>query len=98
MDQNPEKAREAIKEEIKRYRDLQHVTDNEAFKAYSSLLIDTVVNKMIWAFTENNIKDWNDFCKLRGEIVARLQPLQEVHGAQAMIEQLTQQLNQYFTD
>lgn len=96
METKPNDAKQAIQEDIKRYRELQAIADQEAFQAYSASLINTVVNKMIWAFTESNIKDWNDFCKLRGEVVARLQPLQEVHGAQAMIDHLTEQLNSYF--
>lgn len=100
MNQDPEKSRQALEQEIKKYRNLQMVADTEAFQEYSKLLIETTVDKMLWAFTSgkdgDNVKSWEDFCKIRGEVVARLQPLQEVHGAEGMIEIFTRQLNDLY--
>lgn len=44
----------------------------------------------------DNIQNWDDFCKWRGEIIARIQPIQEIYSAQNMIDYLNQQLAIYY--
>lgn len=98
---DPKSAEQAIKDEIKEFRKLQSISNSEEFKDYFNFLKDTVAQKMLWAFTTgkdgDNIKNWDDFCKVRGEIIARLQPIQEVFGADAMINYLNQELDKYYT-
>lgn len=89
-----------IKDQIKEYRKLQEVANDEAFQTFFDNQLKLVSEKLVWVFSAgkdgDNVKDWEDFCKVRGEIVARLQPIQEVYGAEAMIEYLNQQLEVYY--
>lgn len=91
---------DSLKEQIRAYRKLQKVAESDDFNEYFDLLIKTAADKMLWCFTTgkdgDNIKTWDDFCKARGEIVARLQPIQEVHGAGAVAEYMQQQLDSYY--
>lgn len=100
MAEDAQNAEQGIKEELKHYRRLQAIADTDEFKDYFDLLKRTVADKMLWAFSAgkdgDNIKNWEDFCKLRGEIVARLQPIQEVYGAEDMINFLLQQLDTWY--
>lgn len=88
-----------IKDQIREYRQLQEVANDEAFTAFFDLQLKTVAMKMLWCFTSgkegDNVKTWEDFIKAKGEIVARLEPIQEVYGAEHMIKYLEQQLEQY---
>jgi len=90
MDEN--KVEQGFRDQIKEYRELQAVAEDQAFIAYFDLQLKRAAEKMITAFTSDNVKDWNDFCKLRGEVVARLQPIQEIHSIEAIIANLQQQL------
>lgn len=96
----PDAAREGAEEQIQHYRELQDVANSEHFEKFFGLLIQTVADKMIWAFTTgkdgDNIKNWDEFCRLRGEIVARLEPIQTVKGAQSVADYLSKQLEEYY--
>lgn len=93
--------RDSIKEEILAYRSLQGIADSEGFEEFFKLLIKTVADKMIWTFTSgkdgDNIKNWEDFCKVRGEVIARLQPIQEIKGAKAIADHMQEQLDTYYS-
>ena len=88
-----------VKDQIKEYRKLQDVANDENFETFFELQLKTVAEKMLWCFLSgkdgDNIKTWDDFCKAKGEVVARLHPIQEVYGAEHMIKYLEQQLQQY---
>jgi hypothetical protein len=90
----------AIKAEIAQYRKFQDVVMNDEANILFNLLIETVAQKMIWAFTTNkdgdNINSWDEFCKVRGEIVARLQPIQEIRGKADMVNHLSDQLKELY--
>lgn len=89
-------SKKALEEEIQAYRRLETLSVQNEFKEYSDRLMKTVAHKMIWAFTNDSIKSWEDFCKVRGEIHARLQPLQEVHEAGALANYMQQQLEEQY--
>lgn len=97
-----ENYQKAIAEQVEEYNQLKYLLGDEKFKAYSDMLLRTVTQKMIWAFTTgkdgDNVKNWEDFVKVRGEILARLQPLQEVYGAEAMVEYLNRQLRESYAE
>lgn len=113
-DQDPKKAEQDIKNQIKEYRKLQQVADDEAFKTYFDNQLKLVADKFVWsvgtrqkklgvdakgkviAESVDNIANWDDFCKWRGEIISRLQPLQEVYSAEAVIKYLQQHLDMYY--
>lgn len=87
---------QAQKEEVAAYRRLETLSVQNEFKEYSDRLIKTVAEKMIFAFTGDAIKNWDDFCKVRGEVHARLQPLQEVHEAGAIARTLEEKLKEFY--
>lgn len=97
---------QASKEQIRHYRELQKVADSEDFQKFFETLMSTIAHKIIWGFGTHksallkrdvdNIKDWDEFCKWRGEIIARLQPIQEINGSSAMVNYLEEQLKQYY--
>jgi len=91
---------EGLKDQIKAYKKLQKISDSAEFNEYFDFMLQTVADKMLWAFTTgkngDNVKNWDDFCKVRGEIVARLHPIQEVRGAESMVTFLKQQLDNHY--
>lgn len=91
-----EASKKSLKEEIESYRKLQSVALTDEFQEYSNRLIKTVSEKMIYAFTADSIKTYDDFCRVRGEIIARLQPLQEVHGAGQIADSLDKRLKEFY--
>lgn len=92
--------KDSLQEEIKHYGKLKKVSQSQEVSELFDLMLKTTVDKMIWAFTTgkdgDNIKSWDDFCKVRGEVVARLQPIQEVRGAESMEKYLLEQLSGYY--
>lgn len=94
-----DKVEAGVKDQIKEYRKLQDVANDENFEVFFNMQLNTVAQKMLWCFTSgkdgDNIKTWDDFCKAKGEIVARLEPIQEIYGAEHMIKYLEEQLQQY---
>lgn len=90
---NQQKAKE---QEITAYRKLESLGMTDEFQEYSDMLVRTVASKMMFAFTSNSIKSWEDFCLVKGEILARLQPLQEVHEAGAMATHLEQEIKNFY--
>lgn len=88
----------AMREEIAAYRKLQDVAVTDEFDLLAERLTKTVVEKMIYAFTNDNaVKSMDDFYKLRGEIIARMQPLQDIGQAQLMADQLETRLKEFYT-
>lgn len=94
--QDPNK--QALKQEIEAYRKLASLGLTNEFQEYSNRLVKTVTDKMIFAFTSDTVKTIEDYYKLKGEIVARLQPLQEVFEAGAMAQSLEERLKEYYTN
>lgn len=95
-----EQYEQSLKDQAKEYKKLQKISDSSEFNDYFDFLMATVADKMIWAFTTgkdgDNVKNWEDFCKVRGEIVARLHPIQEVRSAEAMVQYMKKQLDAYY--
>lgn len=109
----PEEVEAANKDQIKEYRKLQDVANDEAFTTFFDLQLKIAAEKMLRCFTtsvtygkdekgkkvplevKDNIQNWDDFCKARGEILARLHPIQEIYSAEHMIKYLEQSLQGY---
>lgn len=87
---------EFLKKDIAAWRKLQSVALTDEFDLLRETLIKTVAGKIMLAFTAENIKTIEDFYKIRGEVIARLQPLQEITGAGQIAEQLEQQLKENY--
>lgn len=96
-----DKATQGLKDQIKEYEKLKRVGSSKEIQDFFDFQLKTVADKMIWAFTTgkngDNIQNWDDFCKVRGEIVARLHPIQEVMGAEAMVTYLKEQLDSFYS-
>lgn len=95
-EENLDKQAEALIEDMKAYSKLKKLSKNDELNEFMDLLVRTASQKMVWAFTGDNIKSWDDFCKVRGEIVSYLFPIQEVRGAEAMEKHIKQQLDTYY--
>lgn len=94
MDNLP--AKEDMLKDVNAYRALKNINKSEELDAFIDLLIKTVSQKMLGMFIGESIKTWDDYLKLRGEIVAYMYPIQEVRGAKAMEDALTKQLKEYY--
>lgn len=90
------KQAKALEEDAKVYAKLKKLSTNPEVNELIDLFIKTASEKMVWAFTGDNIKSWDDFCKTRGEVVAYLYPIQEVRSAAAMEEHIRKQLDTYY--
>lgn len=87
----------AMREEIEAYRKLQDIAVTDEFDQFAAKLTKIVVDKMIYAFTnERAVTSMEDFYKIRGEIIARMQPLQEIGQAEAMARQLEERLKEFY--
>lgn len=88
--------KQGLNDQLKAYQKLKKINSSVEFNDFFDLIIKTASDKMIWAFTGDNIKTMDDFYKVRGEVISYLYPIQEIKGADAMSKQLTQQLNEYY--
>lgn len=91
-----EKYKEGLEEDLKAIKKLKKIGDSQELNDYFNFVLDTVAKKITLAFTSEGIKSWDEFLKLRGEIVAYLYPIQEIRGAEAAEKQIKDQLNQYY--
>lgn len=90
------KQAQAIQDDIKHYKKLDAINTSPEFDEFFNLQIETAAKKMLACFTGAGPANWEEFCKLRGEVVAYLYPIQEIRGTKAMIQTLTEQLNTYY--
>lgn len=93
MDDNYE---ESIKKDLKAYEKLERINGSSEFNDFFELQVTTVVSKMLAAFTGNGPKDWAEFCRLRGEVIGMLYPIQQIRGAKFLKAKLKEQLDQIY--
>lgn len=97
-----DEGKRGLQEDIKAFKKLAKLNKEDEFNAYFDLLLRTVAAKMMWAFTTgkdgDNVKNWEDFCKVRGEITAYLYPIQEIRGAEGMVAYLQEQLDNHYNN
>lgn len=86
----------ALDDEIKSYSKLERINDSAEFNDFFALQIDTVTQKMLTLFTGKGPGNWDEFCRIRGEIVAMLYPIQQIRGAKVVKRQLREQLDTYY--
>ncbi len=94
MDEKAHK--DALEQDLKNYKKLEKINGSEEFNTFFDLQVDTVVQKMLACFTGTGPKDWDEFCRMRGEVVAYLYPIQQIRGAKAMQAQMKEQLDAYY--
>lgn len=97
---DPEKG---LKEDLKAYKKLDKINDSQEFNDYFQYQITQVVQKMVSCFTEPGDKskapkNWDEFCRVRGEILAALVPIQQIRGAKFVTKQLQEQLDQMYNN
>lgn len=88
--------REALNEDLKAYKKLDKINNSQEFDDFFQLQITTVVQKMLACFSGKGPKDWEEFCKIRGEVIGMLYPIQQVRGAKVLAKQLQDQLDTYY--
>lgn len=86
----------ALKEDLKNYKKLEQINKSDEFNDFFELQVTTVVGKMLQCFTGTGPKDWDEFCRIRGEVIGMLYPIQQVRGAKAMQKQLKEQLDSMY--
>lgn len=98
--QRSELAKKELEEQTKALNKLKKIADSDEFKEYFEHLMETVAYKMVWAFMstkgEDNVKTYDDFCRVRGEVVASLATIMEINGAEAMIAVVKKQLDESY--
>ena len=87
---------DALQKEIAAFRKLEAIGMTEEFKEFTDTLLETVTSKMLVAFTKDAVKNWDEFCAVRGEIQARLQQIEVVRGAGASAAYLENKLQQNY--
>lgn len=87
---------EGIKQDLKAYKKLEKINKSDEFNDFFQLQITTVTQKIMNCFSGTGPKDWDEFCKIRGEVVAALYPIQQIRGAKFMSKQLQEQLDQMY--
>lgn len=95
-EQRVKAAEKAMAEDLKAYKKLEQINNSEEFNAFFDLQITTVTAKMLQMFTGTGPKDWDEFCRIRGEVIGMLYPIQQVRGASVMKQQLQQQINDMY--
>lgn len=86
----------ALKDDLKAYTKLDKINDSDEFNTFFDFQVDTAVKKMLALFTGTGPKDWEEFCRIRGEVIALLYPIQQIRGAKVLKEQAKKQLSDYY--
>lgn len=90
------KHEEALKEDLKAYKKLEKINKSAEFDDYFQYQITQTVQKMLKLFTEDGPKNWDEYCKLRGEVLGMLVPIQQIRGAKFVAQKLQEQLDTYY--
>lgn len=96
MDEDTKKVKDSIEKDIRAYKKLKDVGRSDELNTFLDLLLKTAAEKMVWSFIGDNVKTWDDFMKVRGEVVSYLYGVQEVRGADAMVKHLEEQLRNFY--
>lgn len=94
--QTSDNHKHALEQELKAYTKLERINKTDEFNDFFDLQIDTVVQKMLTCFTGTGPKDWDEFCKIRGEVIGILYPIQQVRGAKILKAKMKEQINEYY--
>lgn len=86
----------ALEDELKNYRKLEKINSSDEFNDFFELQVATVVQKMLSCFTGNGPKDWDEFCRIRGEVIGMLYPIQQIRGAKSIAKRIKEQLDNIY--
>lgn len=87
---------EALKEDLKAWTELDKINQSAEFNTFFDLQVNTIVNKMLACFSGKGPENWDEFCKIRGEVVATLSPIQYIRDSTAMKAKIKEQINQIY--
>lgn len=96
MEEELEAQKAAKEAEVAAYKKLATLGMTDEFEEYQKMLITTLASKMILAFTTNKITNWEEFCMVKGEIIARLQPIQAVGEAPALARAIEEEIKNFY--
>ena len=88
--------KKALEDELRAYTKLDKINKSQEFNDFFDLQVDTVVKKMLTCFTGTGPQNWDEFCRIRGEVVGALFPIQQVRGAKSIASEIKSQLNEYY--
>lgn len=86
----------ALEQELKSYSKLDKINNSDEFNDFFDLQVDTVTKKMLDCFTGTGPQSYDEFCRIRGEVIGILYPMQQVRGAKVIKKQIREQLNDYY--
>lgn len=91
-----DKREDALKQDLKAYQKLENINKSQEFDDFFNLQLDTVTQKILSCFTGQGPQNWDEFCRIRGEVIGMLYPIQQVRGAKVMQNQIKEQLDAYY--
>lgn len=91
-----QKQKEAWQEDLKAYKKLDKINNSAEFDDFFQYQITQVVQKMLSVFSGKGPANWDEFCRLRGEVLGMLVPIQQVRGAKYVAKQLQEQIDTYY--
>ena len=89
-------AEEAIKAQRKYFAELRKLAQSDDVQKLFERDMRVAIDKMLWTFTGNNVKTWEDFTAVKGEVASLLARIQEVNGAEVFEKKLQAQLKEYY--
>jgi len=87
--------KQAIEKDIDAYKALAKLNQSDELNAFIELLMKTATSKLMDLVTNKDMT-YEKFLETRAEITSYLYPIQEVRGAKAMSDRLTEQLNEWY--
>lgn len=88
--------KKSLEDDLKIYNKLDRINDSDEFNDFFSLQMDTATKKMLEMFTGKGPANWEEFTRIRGEVVGIIYPIQQIRGAKFLKRHLKQQLDEYY--
>jgi hypothetical protein len=89
-------AKDALEKDLKNYKKLERINKSDEFNDFFDAQVTTATLKMLSCFTGKGPQNWDEFCRIRGEVVGILYPIQQVRGAKVAQQQLRDQLDNIY--
>lgn len=94
--QDPKAHEQAMRDELRAYSKLEKINKSSEFNDFFAFQIDEAAKKMLTCFTGTGPQSYDEFCRIRGEVIGVLYPIQQVRGAKYVQEEIKSQLNEYY--
>ena len=96
MNDDPHQLKESMEAELKSYSKLEKINKSDEFNDFFDLQMDTAVQKMLSVFTGKGPANWEEFARVRGEVIGILVPIQQIRGAKFVKKKIQEQLTEYY--